>query len=185
MSLSADVFNQKASLIECVIFDVDGVLTDGSLYYGANGEEVKRFHVRDGVGIKLLNKVGIDVAIISAKSSAPLERRLDDLGVEHRFTGMGDKRAAFAQLLKTLSLKSEQVAYVGDDVIDLQVMSVVGLSIAVADAYELVKSQAHWVTNACGGQGAAREVADLILGSKRDLGHVYREAMKPSFEKKK
>ena len=185
MSISSEDFNLLASQIRCVIFDVDGVLTDGSLFYGPNGEEIKKFHVKDGVGIKLLMKHEIDVAVISAKTSLALTARLDDLGIEHSFTGVGDKRSCYAQLLKKLSLTSEQVAYVGDDVIDLQVMSVTGLSIAVADAYPMVIDQADWVTTAKGGCGAAREVADLILQSRKDLEHAYKEAIKPSFEKKK
>jgi 3-deoxy-D-manno-octulosonate 8-phosphate phosphatase (KDO 8-P phosphatase) len=176
---------QKAELIELVIFDVDGVLTDGTLVYGANDEEVKHFNVKDGVGIKLLQEYGIDVAIISAKSSKPLDRRIADLGVKHAYTGCKDKVAALAELLNKLNLSEEQVAYCGDDVIDLKVMLRVGLALSPSDGYQLVQSKSHLVLNAAGGKGVAREVCDLVLSSKMNLEDAYIKAMLPEFENKK
>jgi 3-deoxy-D-manno-octulosonate 8-phosphate phosphatase (KDO 8-P phosphatase) len=164
----------KAKKIKLVIFDVDGVLTDGMLSYGANGELFKQFNVKDGVGIKLLQQCGILVAVITAKDSSPLRLRMKDLSVEHFYPGCHDKLVAFAQLLTKLSFSCEQVAYVGDDVIDLAVMERVGLSIAVQDAHNFVKKQADYITTSKGGQGVAREVADLILGAQFDLEQLYR-----------
>lgn len=177
-----DHVKQLASGIKLVIFDVDGVLTDGTLVYSASGEEVKHFNVKDGVGIKLLRTYGIEVAIISAKSSAPLEKRMKDLGIQHFYPGSHDKQLAYRNLLGQVGLTDREVAYVGDDVIDLTVMQHVGLPIAVADAYIMVRDQAEYVTQTPGGKGVAREVADLILGSQMDLQEAYIKAMLPDFE---
>ncbi len=163
----------RARQIKLLIFDVDGVLTDGMMNYGPEGELFKRFNVKDGVGIKLLQQQGIAVAVITAKDSKPLTRRMQDLSVEHFYPGCSDKFQAFTELLDILSLQPEQAAYVGDDVIDLPVMSQVGLSIAVQDAHDYVKKQAHYTTVAGGGQGVAREVADLILDAQFDLDKLY------------
>jgi 3-deoxy-D-manno-octulosonate 8-phosphate phosphatase (KDO 8-P phosphatase) len=173
---------QKAQGIELVIFDVDGVLTDGTLVYGPNGEEVKHFNVKDGVGIKLLQEYNVAVAIISAKSSKPLAKRIADLGIKHVYTGCKDKVAALNELAGKLKLEHEQIAYCGDDVIDLKVMLRVGLALAPSDAYELVRSKAHLVLEAAGGKGVAREVCDLIISSKMDLEEAYIKAMLPEFE---
>lgn len=181
-ALISNKIKEKASGIELVVFDVDGVLTDGSLLYGENGEQLKRFNVKDGVGIKLLQCFDITVAVISAKQSAALDVRLKDLGIAHRYTGCKDKLTALDGLLVTLGLTYDQVAYCGDDVIDLKVMKNVGLAIAPADAYKMVRDYAHVCTEAAGGKGVAREVADLILATKMDLETAYIKAMLPEFE---
>ena len=167
------MIKRKAQQIKLLIFDVDGVLTDGMLSYGPEGELFKQFNVKDGVGIKLLQQQGISVAVITAKDSGPLTRRMNDLAVEHFYPGCNNKLEAFAELLDVLSLDSEQAAYVGDDVIDLPVMTRVGLSIAVQDAHAFVKKSADYITIAKGGQGVAREVADLILDAQFDLDKLY------------
>ena len=167
------MIKRKAQQIKLLIFDVDGVLTDGMLSYGPDGEVFKQFNVKDGVGIKLLQQQGIRVAVITAKDSRPLTRRMNDLSVEHFYPGCSNKLQAFAELLEMLSLDSEQAAYVGDDVIDLPVMAKVGLSIAVQDAHVFVKKNADYITIAKGGQGVAREVADLILDAQFDLDKLY------------
>ncbi|MFT5592638.1 MAG: 3-deoxy-D-manno-octulosonate 8-phosphate phosphatase (KDO 8-P phosphatase) [Oceanicoccus sp.] len=176
---------EKARNISLMIFDVDGVLTDGTLVYGVNGEELKHFNVKDGVGIKLLETYGIRVAIISAKDSAPLRKRISDLGISHVYLACKDKVAALNALTSKLKLENDQVAYCGDDVIDLKVMKEIGLAIAPSDAYEMVKKHAHYVTNALGGKGVAREVADVLLSSRMDLERAYIKAMLPEFENKK
>ena len=173
----------KAQQIKLLIFDVDGVLTDGMLNYGPEGELFKQFNVKDGVGIKLLQQQGIDVAVITAKNSKPLSQRMKDLSVQYFYPGCSNKLEAFAELLDTLSLDNEQVAYVGDDVIDLPVMAKVGLSIAVHDAHDFVKKTADYISIAKGGQGVAREVADLILDAQFDLDKLYSQMAKGQKEK--
>jgi 3-deoxy-D-manno-octulosonate 8-phosphate phosphatase (KDO 8-P phosphatase) len=176
---------EKARNIALMIFDVDGVLTDGTLAYGAKGEEVKHFNVKDGVGIKLLQTYGIEVAIISAKESIPLKKRISDLGIKHAYLACKDKLAALEQLTAELNIENEQVGYCGDDVIDLKVMQKIALAIAPNDAYEMVKNHAHYVTTAAGGKGVAREVADVLLSSRMNLEQAYIKAMLPEFEDKK
>jgi len=180
--LSANQVRERAQEVMLVVFDVDGVLTDGTLSYSASGEEVKHFNVKDGVGIKLLQTYGVEVAIISAKSSAPLAKRAQDLGVKHFFPGTKDKLPVLNALLAQLNLLPAQAAYVGDDVIDLKVMQRVGLSVSPADGYQMVRRYADVITEAAGGKGVAREVADLVLSSKMDLEDAYVKAMLPEFE---
>ncbi|MGR6873841.1 KdsC family phosphatase [Pseudomonas sp. HK3] len=176
---------EKARNISLMIFDVDGVLTDGTLVYGTNGEEVKHFNVKDGVGIKLLQTYGVHVAIISAKDSAPLRKRISDLGIEHAYLACKDKLEALNVLTSKFNIDNEQVAYCGDDVIDLKVMKIIGLAMAPSDAYGMVKEHSDYVTNAMGGKGVAREVADVLLSSRMDLEAAYVKAMLPEFENKK
>lgn len=160
----------KAAQIRLVIFDVDGVLTDGRLYIGSDGHEFKAFHVRDGHGIKMLLAAGVEVALISAsRNTTAVERRMNDLGIRHGYLGTHDKLAAFEELRAKLALRAEQVAYVGDDLIDLPVMSRVGLAITVQDADPFVKRHADWQTSQCGGQGAARAVCELLLDAQGQL----------------
>jgi len=178
------VLINKAKQIKLVIFDVDGVLTDGLLNYGYDGELFKQFNVKDGVGIKLLQQYGIEVAVITAKDSRPLQQRMHDLSVAHFYPGCNNKNLAFTALLKTLSIHAEQVAYVGDDVIDLPVMNQVGLAIAVQDAHDFVKKTADYITLLKGGQGVAREVADLILDAQFDLNLLYNDMVQGHCEDK-
>ena len=182
MQSLAPAIKALAANIKLVVFDVDGVLTDGTLTYSATGEEVKHFNVKDGVGIKLLQTYGIHTAIISAKDSLPLKRRAQDLGISHFFPGSKDKWPVLTQLLGELNIAPNEVCYVGDDVIDLKVIKRVGLGVAPNDAFWMVKEQAHLVTHASGGRGVAREVADLILGSRMSLEDAYIKAMLPEFE---
>lgn len=181
MQLS-DSIRQKAEAVKLVVFDVDGVLTDGTLVYSADGEQVKHFNVKDGVGMKLFGEFDIATAIISAKSSAPLTRRAQDLGIQNFFPGIKDKWSCLSELLNELNIQASEVCYVGDDVIDLKVMMRVGLAIAPQDAFWLVKENADIVTDAPGGKGVAREVADIVLSSRMDLKEAYVKAMLPEFE---
>ena len=153
----------RAAQIRLVIFDVDGVLTDGRLYLADDGNEFKAFHSRDGHGMKMLQNQGVAVAIISGRRSLAVERRMADLGINYVYMGVQDKLVAFQDLLQHQGLDPAQVAYVGDDVIDLPVMSRVGLAIAVQDADPFVRRHAHWQTPSAGGRGAAREVCELLL----------------------
>ncbi|MCP5196915.1 MAG: 3-deoxy-manno-octulosonate-8-phosphatase KdsC [Gammaproteobacteria bacterium] len=159
----------KAAQIRLVIFDVDGVLTDGRLYFGNDGDEFKAFYIRDGHGIKMLLDAGVDIAIISGRRALSVERRMADLGIRHVHLGVQDKRAAFDDLLAQLNLIADQVAYVGDDLIDLPVMTQVGLAIAVQDADPFVRRHAHWQTPHRGGRGAARDVCELLLEARGQL----------------
>lgn len=173
---------EKAEKIRLVVFDVDGVLTDGTLVYSSEGEEVKHFNVKDGVGIKLLSEFEVSVAIISAKESAPLKKRISDLGIKHSYLACKDKEAALKKLLQDLELDWDEVAFCGDDVIDLKAMKFVGLSICPNDAYFMVRDFCDYVTQVEGGKGVAREVCDVILSSKMDLEEAYIKAMLPEFE---
>lgn len=165
----------RASKIRLMIFDVDGVLTDGSLYIGDDGIEYKAFNVKDGLGMKLLQKSGVEVAIITAKQSNLVKIRMEGLGIKHLYQGQHKKLPAFESLRKQLGLDYDQVAYVGDDVIDLPVMRKVGLSIAVADAHALVKEHAHWQTRANGGKAAAREACEMIMQAQGNLERLLGE----------
>ncbi|HRK56495.1 MAG TPA: HAD-IIIA family hydrolase [Burkholderiaceae bacterium] len=154
---------QRAAAIRFVILDVDGVLTDGRLYYGPEGEALKVFDVRDGHGIKLLMRSGIDVALLTARSSPMVTARARELGISRVLQGQHDKAAGFAQLLADTGLQASVCAYMGDDLPDLPVLRQVGLAATVADACEAVRQCAHWISQAPGGRGAVRELAHMIL----------------------
>jgi len=159
----------KAANIRLVVFDVDGVLTDGSLYVGADGQEYKAFYARDGMGMKMLQATGVIIGIITAKDSPVVTFRMQELGIKHVYQGQLDKLEAFHNLCDQLQLEPQQVAYVGDDINDIPVMLRVGLAIAVADAHFLVAKHAHWQTKFMGGRGAAREVCELIMQAQGTL----------------
>ncbi|MGB6054476.1 MAG: HAD family hydrolase [Burkholderiaceae bacterium] len=153
----------RAAGLRLMIFDVDGVLTDGRLYYSPDGEGMKVFHVLDGQGIKLLQQSGVAAAIISARQSPVLARRAADLGIAHLQQGVHDKRTAFEQLLEKTGLAAHQCGFIGDDVIDLPILLRAGFAASVPDAHIEVRQRVHYVTQAAGGHGAAREICDLIL----------------------
>lgn len=156
----------KAQQIKIMIFDVDGVLTDGSLLYSTEGELIKRFNVLDGQGIKLLQYHGIITAIISAKKSSIVLKRAQDLNIHYIFQGIS-KYQAFEELLSKTNLIAMNAGYIGDDVIDLPILRCVGLSASVANGHFLVKAQVDYITKAIGGYGAAREVCDLLLYAQK------------------
>lgn len=153
----------RAAKLRLAAFDVDGTLTDGRLWYGADGRETKVFHVHDGLGLKRLQANGVQVAIITARISHPVALRAEELGIAHVYQGQDDKRACLLQLLEALNLAPEQAAFVGDDLADLPPMRLAGLAVAVANAHPWVAEAAHWQTRLRGGMGAARETCDLIL----------------------
>lgn len=152
----------RAQGIEVVFFDIDGVWTDGGLYFSESGETLKRFHTLDGQGIKLLQKAGIVPAVITGRDSAPLRRRLQNLGVEHAHFGTEDKRPAAEATLRALGLDWTQAAAMGDDWPDLAVMSRVVFACAPPNAHTEVRARAHYLTQASGGDGAVRELCDLL-----------------------
>ncbi len=157
---------EKAKKIQCLICDVDGVLTDGRLYIDNYGNELKTFHVHDGVGLKLLMAAGIEVAIITTSRNAVIDHRMQQLGIRHYYMGQLDKRAAYLQLKSQLNLNDEVFAYIGDDLPDLPIIRQVGLGVAVANAVAPVKEFANWHTQLPGGRGAVRELCDLILNAQ-------------------
>lgn len=160
---------KKATGIKLVIFDVDGVMTDGKLYFDAKGDEQKVFYVQDGLGIKLLQQSGVKTAVISSRTSLAVKIRLENLGIAHIYQGQENKIIAFNELLKNLRLTPDQVAYVGDDLPDLPLICKAGLGIAVANAVPLVKQYAFWHTQAKGGEGAVREICEIILQAQGTL----------------
>jgi 3-deoxy-D-manno-octulosonate 8-phosphate phosphatase (KDO 8-P phosphatase) len=160
---------EKARKIKCFICDVDGVLTNGQLYLDNFGNELKAFHVHDGVGLKLLMAAGLHVSVITTSKNAVIEHRMAQLGIHHYFTGQLEKQAAYQQLKTNLSLNDEDCAYIGDDLPDLPIIKRVGLGIAVNNAQPQVKELASWSTQQIGGHGAVREACDFILNAQNKL----------------
>ncbi len=159
----SDKVQQRAPNIRLLICDVDGVFSDGRIYLGNDGEELKAFNTRDGYGVKALQSAGIDVAIITGRNSKLVEQRMKSLGVRHIYMGQENKIAAFESLLQQLNISAEQVAYIGDDSPDLKVMARVGLAISVPDGHPWVKMRSDHITTINGGYGAVREICDLLL----------------------
>ena len=160
---------ERASKVKLVIFDVDGVLTDGSLFLGDDGQEYKAFNSQDGHGMVMLQESGVQIAIITGRTSEVVRLRMASLGIDHVYQGHRDKLPPFEELKAAVKLTNDQIAYVGDDVVDLPVMSRVGLAIAVQDAHNFTKQHAHWITSSKGGQGAAREVCELLMEAQGKL----------------
>lgn len=155
-----------AKEIRLLLLDVDGVLTDGSIIYGDSGTELKGFNIKDGFGIRLLREAGVEVGIITARRSEAVERRARDLKLAHLYQGVGNKIEAFAEILTKQNLTQAQVAYMGDDWLDLPLLSRVGLAATVADAVAEVREIAHYVTKRPGGRGAVRELCELLIEAK-------------------
>lgn len=160
---------QRARAVKLLVLDVDGVLTDGKLYFLADGSEAKAFSTLDGQGIKMLKNSGVNIAIITGRTSTIVERRAANLGIEHLIQGREDKRVALDELLSTLQLPYEQVAYLGDDLPDLAPIRCVALGVAVANANTFVRQHAQAVTSLRGGEGAARELCEFIMAAQGTL----------------
>ena len=160
---------ERAKAIRLAIFDVDGVLTDGRLYFMPDGTEFKSFNTLDGHGIKMLIASGVEVAIISGRQSPLVERRAANLGIRHLIQGREDKLTALAELRETVPVEMREIAFLGDDLPDLPVIRRVGLGMAVATADTFVREHAHGVTRAAGGAGAAREFCELIMRAQGTL----------------
>ncbi|HGJ5876837.1 MAG TPA: 3-deoxy-manno-octulosonate-8-phosphatase KdsC [Arsenophonus sp.] len=163
----------KARHIKLLICDVDGVMTNGLIYMGNNGEELKAFDVKDGYGIRCLLTSTIEVAIITGRKANLLEDRAKTLGINYLYQGQSEKKLAYNDLITRLKLQPQQIAYIGDDIIDWPVMSLIGLSVAVADAHPILLSKAHYVTYRAGGKGAVREICDLILLAQNKLESAH------------
>ena len=160
---------KKARNIRVAAFDVDGVLTDGSLYYTDSGEELKRFNVHDGHGMRMLMDSGVKVAIITSRSSRCVEARARNLGIDLLYQGAADKLAAFQELLGRCAVDAAACSYVGDDLVDLAVLKRCGLAVTVPGAPALVRRHSHFVTRARGGEGAVREFCEVILDAQGAL----------------
>ncbi len=160
---------QKAKTIRLLILDVDGVMTSGHIYYGADNLELKGFHVHDGLGIEWLQKTGVDVAIISAKKSAATLHRAQILKIKHVYLGNSHKLPAYEELKQTLNLQDEQIAYMGDDLPDLPLLRRAGLAITVPQAPYIIQQHAHLITEIKAGDGAVREVCQFIMEAQ----HTY------------
>ncbi len=165
---------QRAQNIRLLVLDVDGVLTDGRLYFDAKGETLKVFHVRDGHGIKLAQRAGLEVALLSGRRSDAAYHRARELGIVRFHEGLRDKVAVLEDIMASMGIEAAQVAAVGDDLVDLPLMSRAGLSVAVADAVPEVLAAAHWVTALPGGRGAVREVCDLLIKAQGKWGEMIR-----------
>ncbi|WP_374604840.1 KdsC family phosphatase [Arenimonas sp.] len=166
MTLPEPELHERAARIRLVCFDVDGTLTDGRLVYDGEGRETKAFHVLDGLGMKLLEDNGVAVALITARRSAAVQARARDLGLQHVHTGVKDKGAVLHQLCENLGVTPQETAHMGDDLPDLPALVQVGLAVAPANAHPWVAQRVHWQTPSRGGEGAVRELCDLILDAK-------------------
>lgn len=167
--LAIDDIHARARELRCLFLDIDGVLTDGHLYLGPNGEEVKTNFVRDGYGIKLALRQGLGIAVISGRPSESMRKRLEWLGIRHIALDTEDKEPAYLRMRDALGLSDTQCAHLGDDVPDLPLLRRVGLAMVVADAHDSVLAAAHWISRCNGGRGAVREAIDLILGAQGRL----------------
>jgi 3-deoxy-D-manno-octulosonate 8-phosphate phosphatase (KDO 8-P phosphatase) len=166
LSLFDPLLLERASRVRMLVLDVDGVLTDGRLYFDAQGNELKAFHTRDGLGMKALQGQGTTLALITGRQSDIVAHRAGQLGINHVYQGRNDKLNAFNELLSDTGMEEENICYAGDDWIDIPVLDRAGLAVTVADADEVVKNRVHWVTRRNGGQGAVREICDLILAAR-------------------
>lgn len=163
------MLTSRAKLIKLMVFDVDGVMTDGGLYLSDSGEEFKRFNSLDGHGIKMLHASGVEVAIITGRTSRCVELRAQNLGIQHVYQGVEHKLDAMVDLLNKLGLSRDAAAYMGDDVVDLCVMRHVGLSISVPESPRLVRENSSYVTKRSGGHGAVREACELVMSAQGTL----------------
>lgn len=163
---------QRAARIRLLALDVDGTLTDGQLWFGADGTEYKAFSALDGLGLKLLRDHGVEVAIITARTSRVVELRGRELGLRHVIQGSHDKRASLLQICETLGITPDQAAFMGDDLSDLPAMRVCGLAVVPANAHPWMLPRAHWQTQARGGHGAVRELCDLLLTAQNRVDFI-------------
>ena len=170
---------QRIAKIKLIILDVDGVMTDGGLIIGDDGQEYKRFHARDGLGLRMLQSSGIEVAIITGRTSSVVRHRAEEMGIKHLYQGRRQKLPAYQELCSTLSLDRSQTAFMGDDVVDLPIMMQAGLSLSVADGHALVHQYAHWVSQAKGGCGAVREACELIMHYQGTLENQMQQYLNP------
>ena len=171
---------ERAKKIRLIAFDVDGVLTDGGIYVGKEGELFKAFFCRDGLGISLARQNGLKTAVITGRESLQVKRRCEELRIDALWQGCMDKRQAYAELKEKFSLKDEEIAYIGDDLIDLPILLQAGLAAAVADALPEVRQNVHLVSGFPGGRGAAREIIEFILKAQGKWEAIVAGFLRPS-----
>ncbi|MCK5237794.1 MAG: HAD hydrolase family protein [Deltaproteobacteria bacterium] len=171
-------FKEKLKNVKLLLLDVDGVLTDGSIVYNDKGVETKSFNVRDGHGIKLIQRAGIECGIITARISEVVRFRADELGIAHVFQGAKVKLDTYGELLSKTGLKDEDICYIGDDLVDMPVLSKVGFSVGVSDAVPEVLEAVDYVTEKCGGRGAVRELIEMILKAQDKWKDVTKQYFK-------
>lgn len=164
---------EKAKKIKLMVFDVDGVLTNGQLFFATDGSELKAFNILDGQGIKMLQRCGIQTALITGRTSSIVAKRAKDLGIEHLYQGREDKLVALKELLKNTGISMEATAYTGDDLPDLAAIRAAGLGFTVANAHPFVAKHADWQTQLAGGAGAVREICDFILEAQGQLDSLH------------
>jgi 3-deoxy-D-manno-octulosonate 8-phosphate phosphatase (KDO 8-P phosphatase) len=164
---------EKARNIRCLICDVDGVLNDGRIYFSPDGQQFSVFHSQDGLGLKMLLRAGIEVGVITARESPLPQSRLDELGIRHVYDRQEDKRHAYEKIRQSLQLEHAQMAFIGDDLVDLACIRMAGLGITVPNAVPLMQDHADWQTTKHGGNGAVREVAELLLSAQNKLQSIH------------
>ena len=169
---------ERARRVRLMLFDVDGVLTDGQLWYGPMGVEVKAFHGLDGHGLKMLTESGVPTGILTGRTSGAVASRAKELGITHLLQGVQDKRAAWEDLLKRLSLAPEDTGYMGDDLVDLPVLTRCGLACAPREAPEDVRQRVHYIASAAAGVGAAREVCEMLMRAQGTLGGMLEKYLR-------
>lgn len=170
---------KKAERIRLAVFDVDGVMTNGSILFDDEGTEYKSFHAHDGLGLVMLQSGGVTVAIISSRTSRAVSKRMSELGIKHVLQGVDDKQRALAALSRELDVDPEEMAFIGDDLVDLPAMASAGLAVAVANARPQVIACADWTTAAAGGSGGVREVCEMLLQAQGKLDDCMRKYHRP------
>jgi 3-deoxy-D-manno-octulosonate 8-phosphate phosphatase (KDO 8-P phosphatase) len=173
------LLQERAARIRLLALDVDGVLTDGKIYFDSSGNELKAFYTPDGLGLKALQQSGIILAIITGRESPMVSQRAGQLQIDHVYQGQDDKLAAYMDLLAKTGVEEQEVCYAGDDWIDLPVLQRVGLSVSVPDADREVRNRVHWVTRRAGGAGAVREICDLILNAQGNAARLLEKVLNP------
>jgi len=173
-----DIASKLASPIKILLLDVDGVLSNGKLYFSNSGDEIKSFHIHDGLGIKLLQQSGVDVGIITGRDSHIVKRRAENLGIKTIIQGREDKLTAMNEVMASKGLTLEEVAYMGDDLPDLPAIRKAGLGMTVANGQEIVRQHADWISNLNGGDGAVREACELIMAAQGTLDAAQSQYLK-------
>lgn len=179
MSMHDPLLLERAARIRLLALDVDGVLTDGRLYFDSQGNEIKVFFTADGLGMKAVQRCGIGLALITGRTSPMVSDRAAALGIEHVYQGRDDKLQAFMELLEATGMTEEEVCYAGDDWIDMPVLQRAGLAVTVPDADPVVKDVAHWVTTRAGGRGAVREICQLLLDAQGRTQAMIEQFLNP------